>query len=367
MSNEKRESSKRFRIFAIVLLVIGGAFIAFFMAIRLNPSLYRKLFMHATSKTPAELNPNLPSGKGLEYSSSDNPEFNSFISEVEPILLSYKDDIKPEYKDVYETNLNKLNNFTLTSLSKEQRATYDQLKSYLSTRFKLASANNDRDHYSALLNSYTLGDKSTDYYNELLDVYIEYFFSDAQSLTSKNRGLTQKMEKSSFPNKSSEELVSIFNAKYPVSTPVSDLRLALANKSYTEGLSKYAEYSAYGLVGGEDEKIVNLRRDYNEIITCLYAKADIMANYYGNSKDEISNYLTGYGIRNADKQTDFYNHVLNNPGDYASTGIGFLEYTDLARKAKLLKGDNFKVDDFNNFIVNVGPLSYEDIETRLST
>lgn len=429
MNTERRESNKRFRIFAIILIIIGGSFIAFFAAIRLNPSLYRKIFMHATNKTPADLNPGTPSPDRISAASAPDPAFKNFADEVCTAIKNGN-----ETYDIDKVWSEKLVSFSYNGLNSDQQATYDQLKAYLSSRTKLsgytsvssqlekspgtslASIDNGRDYYSALLNSYTLSDRSTDYYNELVDVYIESFFSDAQSLTSKKRGLAKDMEKFSFPSGSGEDLVSSLKErsssdfpgvlavdyKYDPDFPdISDraklfpalarnicpghlyltgildmnihsgktdsLRAIIANKSYSTGWDKYAEFYSYDYVDGYDKNVINLRRDYDQIITCLYAKADIMANYYGEPKEKIANYLTGYGIRDAASQTEIYDYVLTHPGQYAATSIGFLEIKDLSRRARLLKGDAYSDETFHRFIVNAGPLSYNDLDKRLNT
>ncbi len=163
MSSSSKKGVDKFRIFAIILLIIGGSFFAFFMFIRFNPAFYRKLFLHASSSTPADLDPSPASKEPIVATEGGNEDYRKFMLDITAAVLSEsgsslntrvlnpeKYGIDPEKvteyyllesnekKKIWDDYNKKLQDFDYDSLSESQQHSYDALKFYLKNKLTMA-------------------------------------------------------------------------------------------------------------------------------------------------------------------------------------------------------------------------------------
>ncbi len=159
MSNSSGKKSNSFRIIAIILLIIGGSFFAFMLVIRLNPSLYRKMFLHASSSTPADLDPSPASTQPIISTEGGNDDYRSFMLDVTAAVISESGSdlntsvINPEKYGINSSKVTeyfimndsekeklwndyrqKLEGFDYNSLSSSQQRSYDSIKFYLDNK-----------------------------------------------------------------------------------------------------------------------------------------------------------------------------------------------------------------------------------------
>lgn len=132
-----------------------------------------------------------------------------------------------------------------------------------------------------------------------------------------------------------------------------------------DGAASFAEFSAYDLLDGEDRSVIDLKRNNSRSILLLCGKADLMANYYGKTKDEVNNFLTGYGVSDEAARSRIFNHINEVPGDYAARALGYVHILEMQRKAKDLKGEAYSDKAFYAFLTNYGDLPFKAMEKRL--
>ena len=144
------------------------------------------------------------------------------------------------------------------------------------------------------------------------------------------------------------------------------VRYFIHPEGFVEGWGIYSGYYAYDYTENTDRNLANLVKAYDEASMCLLGRADFMANYYGNSFNDINNFFAGYGYATKDVQ-EIYDYVIDNPGEYSKYCLGFLEIKETQRKAKDLKGGSYSDKSFNDFMIRTGPMAFSDIEKRIYT
>lgn len=617
MSSSSKKGVDKFRIFAIVLLIIGGSFFAFFMILRFNPSFYRKLFLHASSSSPADLDPSPAPTEAIISSEGGSDEYRSFMFDITAAVLSESgsslntkvlDPVKygidsskvteyyfmgdEEKKKLWEDYREKLRSFDYGSLSESQQHSYDALRFYLDNKLNMAqyslfssrvtgdisgpysilstlqgysfdseddvaeyvsviknmnyffddikasekarseagffmpddqadkaidrltrirenissgslktsfaeklakvdidSESKDKytkehdkalneviipgydslietlksfkgtnkysgglcnypggtEYFQALIETYVGAEKeSADSYFALIDSYLEHFYSVTDEISASNKNLSKQLDSFSMESGTPEELIGKLKEHYSsdftvlgdisyqitqieenltddtrsafYSSPSIDsenggtihineqkanddknfyetvahetypghmyqtmymanrinsgkediVRYFLNPEGFVEGWGIYSGYYAYDYTDNTDRNLANLVKAYDEASICLLGRADFMANYYGNSFNDINNFFAGYGYATKDVQ-EIYDYVINNPGEYSKYCLGFLEVKEMQRKAKDLKGGSYSDKSFNDFMIQIGPMAFSDIEKRIYT
>ena len=134
----------------------------------------------------------------------------------------------------------------------------------------------------------------------------------------------------------------------------------LSYPGYTEGWATYVEYYSYSL----DNLTENVARTLalNDSATLgLYAYLDMGIHYDGWLYEDVLEYLKIFGFTSEEIARDIYETILQNPAEYLSYFIGYLEITELRETAKNRLGENFNIKDFHTFLLEVGPAPYDII------
>ena len=146
------------------------------------------------------------------------------------------------------------------------------------------------------------------------------------------------------------------------------VRNMLSYPGYTEGWATYVEYYSYSL----DNLAANVARTLalNDSATLgLYACLDMGIHYNGWLYEDTLEYLKIFGFTDAELVRDIYETILQNPAEYLSYFIGYLEILELKETAQKELGENFNIKDFHTFLLEIGPAPYDIIadymETRL--
>lgn len=138
------------------------------------------------------------------------------------------------------------------------------------------------------------------------------------------------------------------------------IRTLLNFSGYSEGWASYAEYDSYDRAGLDDEVATVLK--CNQIaMVCMYADIDIGVNYYGWSYDETKDYLKKFGITNDSDITRVYSAMIEEPGNYLKYAGGYYELIQLQEKAEKLKGKDFDLKEFREYILEFGPAQFDVI------
>ncbi len=139
------------------------------------------------------------------------------------------------------------------------------------------------------------------------------------------------------------------------------VRNMLNYPGYTEGWATYAEYYSYYLCGLSD----NLARVLvlNDSATLgIYAYLDMAIHNDGWLYEDVCEYLEIFGLNDAEIALEIYETIIENPAEYLSYFIGFLEIMELKEKATEMLGDEFTLKKFHTFLLDIGPAPYDIIE-----
>ena len=78
----------------------------------------------------------------------------------------------------------------------------------------------------------------------------------------------------------------------------------------------------------------------------------------------MENYLKLYfNISDLEVVSSIYYEIMENPGNYLSYYVGYLEILNMEREAKQAQGANYSQLEFNRFILDMGPAPFGVIRT----
>lgn len=133
---------------------------------------------------------------------------------------------------------------------------------------------------------------------------------------------------------------------------------------YDEGWATYVEMYSYH-ISGIDAGLAQFLEANNIVILCMYARADIGIHYEGWSRNRTVNYVSGF-IENDELADVIYETLLEEPGVYLPYAVGYLEITELRKKAEHLLGEKFAAKDFHKFLLDIGPAQFDIIEAYMN-
>jgi uncharacterized protein (DUF885 family) len=90
-----------------------------------------------------------------------------------------------------------------------------------------------------------------------------------------------------------------------------------------------------------------------------------MIHYENASREEIAEYLSGFGISNTTAANAVYCYIADEPGNYLKYYLGYLEILELKRKAETLWQENYSDRTFHTFLLDAGPSDFTALEERL--
>ena len=103
--------------------------------------------------------------------------------------------------------------------------------------------------------------------------------------------------------------------------------------------------------------------DQFSLALCSYI--DMGVNYEGWTRQDVQEYLEGLGLGDNDTTDFIFYTVVQEPANYLSYFIGYLEFVKLRDQAQETLGEQFSVKEFHNFILTVGPAPFDIIEEEM--
>lgn len=156
----------------------------------------------------------------------------------------------------------------------------------------------------------------------------------------------------------------LYQNSYTSSCDLPPIRNILSYSGYSEGWATYVEYYSYGISGLEQSLADVLR--WNEAASLgLYAYIDMGIHYDGWDREDTADYLAGYGIDDEEVADEIFETMVEEPADYLSYFIGYLEFWNLRKIAENELGDAFVAKDFHRFLLETGPASFYVIEEHM--
>ena len=154
----------------------------------------------------------------------------------------------------------------------------------------------------------------------------------------------------------------LYQNAFAGSSGIAPIRNLMSCSGYAEGWATYVEFEyAYDYMG-MGEELADVASINNAVSLGLYAYADMGVHYDGWDRDDLAEYLAEFGIEGDDVVDDVFNALVEEPANYLSYFVGYLEFVELKEKAQKELGSDFDVKDFHRFLLETGPAPFYIIE-----
>lgn len=139
------------------------------------------------------------------------------------------------------------------------------------------------------------------------------------------------------------------------------LRQAMNFLGYVEGWATYAENMSYTWTGLDDNlaRCLQLNQD---ITLALYGRIDLGIHYEGWTTDDVTEFLSDYGLDDDETVHSVFRAIVSDPASYLPYCIGYMEFKELRDDTEETMGDDFNLKKFHQCILNIGPCSFDVLE-----
>lgn len=143
------------------------------------------------------------------------------------------------------------------------------------------------------------------------------------------------------------------------------IRSILNYSGYSEGWATYVELYAYSYSGLNADLAEML--SYNLSLSLgLYSRVDVGVNYEGWDIEQVNRFLRKYGISDKNIATEMYQSMVDEPANYLSYYLGYLEFKNLKETAQQKQAENFHLKEFHKFILDFGPAPFYILKKYMS-
>lgn len=150
----------------------------------------------------------------------------------------------------------------------------------------------------------------------------------------------------------------LFQNMYTASQNLSLIRNLFSYSGYSEGWATYVEYYAYG-IGGLEEDLAQVLMLNNSAILGIYAYVDMGIHYLGWDAGQVEECLTNYGFGSQGIAEPMFELMVEEPANYLSYFIGYLEFLNLCDTAEESWGDTFTLKKFHEAVLSLGPAPFD--------
>lgn len=133
---------------------------------------------------------------------------------------------------------------------------------------------------------------------------------------------------------------------------------------YSEGWATYVEYYAYG-IGGLEENLASVLMLNNSAILGIYAYVDMGIHYLGWDIDDVKEYLNLYGLDGESAAQPMFEIMVEEPANYLSYFIGYMEFLNLQEAAEEAWGANYSLKKFHEAVLSLGPAPFDLLEEAI--
>ena len=102
----------------------------------------------------------------------------------------------------------------------------------------------------------------------------------------------------------------------------------------------------------------------NAVIFALHAYSDMGIHYLGWGLEEVEQFLAPYGLGGEVAQWMFET-MVNEPANYLSYFVGYLEMLNLKDTAEKAWGDAFTLKKFHEAVLTLGPAPFDLLEEAI--
>ena len=141
----------------------------------------------------------------------------------------------------------------------------------------------------------------------------------------------------------------------------SHIRYLIDYSGYVEGWATYAENMSYTWTGLDDNlaRCLQLNQD---ITLALYGRIDLGIHYEGWTTDDVTEFLSDYGLDDDETVHSVFRAIVSDPASYLPYCIGYMEFKELRDDTEETMGDDFNLKEFHQCILNIGPCSFDVLE-----
>lgn len=157
----------------------------------------------------------------------------------------------------------------------------------------------------------------------------------------------------------------LYQTVYTSSKNLPLVRNLFGYSGYTEGWATYVEFYSFG-ISGLEENLARMLSLNGAASLGLYAYVDLCVNYDGWDADDVLSYLSRFGFTDKEIADSIFNIMVEEPANYLSYFIGYLEFLELREKAEKLRGSDFSLKEFHDIILTIGPAPF-DIVSKYMT
>lgn len=156
----------------------------------------------------------------------------------------------------------------------------------------------------------------------------------------------------------------LYQSVYFNSTCAPEIRHLLSFNGYAEGWASYVERQSYSMDNGLDPKLAELLAANTYASLGLQAILDVYINYYGWDVEKVQDFLSDF-YNNPDLEVcqSIYDAMVENPANYLSYYVGFMEMENMRQEAQKTLKDDFSLKEFHRFVLDMGPAPFSVIRT----
>lgn len=156
----------------------------------------------------------------------------------------------------------------------------------------------------------------------------------------------------------------LYQSVYFNSTGAPEIRHLLSFNGYAEGWASYVERQSYGMDNGLDPKLAELLAANTYASLGLQAILDVYINYYGWGVEKVQEFLSDfYNSPDLEVCQSIYDAMVENPANYLSYYVGFMEMENMRQEAQETLKGNFSLKEYHRFLLDMGPAPFSVIRT----
>lgn len=157
----------------------------------------------------------------------------------------------------------------------------------------------------------------------------------------------------------------LYQTVYTSSKSLPLIRHLFSYPGYSEGWATYVEYYSYSISGLEKD-VAALYALNSGANLGLHAYVDLCVNYDGWDISEVHEYLSQFGYTDIAIAEALFKTMVEEPANYLSYFIGYLEFLELRQEAEELYGEEFSLKNFHDRVLTLGPAPFYILEEYLT-
>lgn len=166
---------------------------------------------------------------------------------------------------------------------------------------------------------------------------------------------------------------TVYHNRHSMAQGEKPLRQILWYGGYLEGWAIYSEFLSYDYISAMYRErqnpayadMVQLEKHNRSLQLCLYSLLDLYIHGDNYSVNEVSDFLSTWGIEDPRAIQSIYSYIVQEPCNYLKYYLGYLEILLLKERASQLWQSNYSDYCFHKFLLDCGPADFLSLEEFL--